>query len=484
VMIVIGYFIGQFFHWTPIDSLFLGAMIAISSTTIVVKALNELGFKKEKFVQLIFGILIVEDILAIAILALLSSIATNESVNLMNVIVTLSKLLLFLIVSLTAGILVVPRLIAYVAKFNSHEMLLITVLGLCFGFCLLVTELGYSIVLGAFIMGAIIAESAKLATIQKLIEPLRDMFSAVFFVAIGLMLDPHLLIKYWAPILVITIAVVFGKVITCAFGAFITGRNGRTSLRVGMGLAQIGEFSFIIAAFGMSVHIIGNFLYPVAVSVSALTTILTPYLIRSANPLAAGIAKFTPQPLVQICNLYTSWLRSIRLQGDSSAVVKIIRINFFNIFINLAMVAAIFIILSYVADYEYLLKWKFINATNIDNFLWLIGLIISLPFLIVSYRKIKLLSRLLVRYSHNLESEDKGKLKVKRFISEIISALAMVGIMLFVFMLSTRILPSTELLATLLIFITLMIALLWRWFVRMHVHLKNRLIQSIKKHKE
>src|SRR6185295_14953172 len=157
-------------------------------------------------------------------------------------------------------------------RFHSHEMLVITVLGLCFGFCLIVVRFEYSIALGAFLIGAVMAESRQLHTIERLIEPLRDMFSAIFFVTIGLMLDPKVLVRYFVPIAVITVAVVIGKVLTCSLGTFLAGNDGRTSLRVGMGLAQIGEFSFIIASLGLTLKVTSGFLYPIAVAVSVVTT--------------------------------------------------------------------------------------------------------------------------------------------------------------------------------------------------------------------
>ncbi len=271
LMIWIGYEIGRWFEWSTMDSLFLGAILAISSTTIIVKALNDLKMKNERFAQLIFGVLIVEDILGIGIIALLSSIAVSGTVSSGEVFSTVGKLSLFMIVALVVGILLVPRVLAYVATFDSNEMLLITVLGLCFGFCLLVVKLEYSMVLGAFLIGAIMAESRQLLKIERLVEPVRDLFSAIFFVAIGLMLDPAILLQYAWPIAVITGAVVLGKMLSCGLGAFIAGNDGRTSLRVGMGLSQIGEFSFIIASLGMTLQVTSDFLYPVAVAVSVLT---------------------------------------------------------------------------------------------------------------------------------------------------------------------------------------------------------------------
>ena len=285
LMVWVGYEIGRLFGWSTMDCIFLGAILSISSTTIIVKALGELGKTKERFAQLIFGILIIEDILAIAMIALLSGIAMTGSLNVGQVGTTIGKLAIFLVATLVVGLIAVPRLLGYVARFKSNEMLLVTVLGLCFGVSLLAVKLGYSVALGAFIIGAIVAEAREIHRIETLVEPVRDMFSAIFFVAIGLLIDPKMLGAYWLPILVITLAVVFGKVFTCAFGAFMGGNGSRTSLRVGMGLAQIGEFSFIIASLGLTLNVTSKFLYPIAVAVSAITTLLTPYLIKSADGL-------------------------------------------------------------------------------------------------------------------------------------------------------------------------------------------------------
>lgn len=325
LMIWIGFEIGRFFEWSTMDSLFLGAILAISSTTIIVKALGDLKMKNERFAQLIFGVLIVEDILGIGIIALLSGIAVSGSVETGEVFSTVGKLSLFMIVALVVGILLVPRLLAYVAKFESNEMLLVTVLGLCFGFCLLVVKLEYSMVLGAFLIGAIMAESRQLVQIERLIEPVRDMFSAIFFVAIGLLIDPKILVEYAWPIALITVAVVLGKMFSCGMGAFIAGNDGRTSLRVGMGLSQIGEFSFIIAALGMTLKVTSDFLYPVAVAVSAITTLLTPYLIRAADPLSQHLANAMPQRMARIFGHYGDWLRSIQPQGDRAVLAAMIR---------------------------------------------------------------------------------------------------------------------------------------------------------------
>ncbi len=308
LMIWAGYHLGQSFGWGMMDSVFLGAILSISSTTIIIKALEEIGKTKEKFAQMIFGILIVEDILAILMIAMLSGFATTGSLAAGDVALTVGKLSTFLGGLLIFGLILVPRLLNWVAKFKSNEMLLVTVIGLCLGVSLLAVKLGYSVALGAFIIGAIIAEARHIAHIETLMHPVRDLFSAVFFVSIGLLIDPKVLVDQWVPILIITAVVVVGKVLTCGLGTFVAGNDLKSSMRVGMGLAQIGEFSFIIAALGLSLKVTSGFLYPIAVAVSALTTLLTPYLIRSSDSVVGGISRMMPAGLMNALDAYTNWV--------------------------------------------------------------------------------------------------------------------------------------------------------------------------------
>ena len=251
LMIWLGYEVGRAFGWGTMDSVFLGAMLSISSTTIIVKALAELGKSREPFAEIIFGILVIEDILAIILLALLSGFAADGALDAGQVGVEVMKLAVFFAMVLVVGFIGVPRLFNYIAKFKSNEMLLVAALGLCFGVALFAYDVGYSVALGAFLIGAVIAEARQIHKIEDLTAPVRDMFSAIFFVTIGMLIDPHdagaicvarsSFFRCWS---------IVGKVVTCSFGVFVGGRNLRTSLSVGMGLAQIGEFSFIIAALG------------------------------------------------------------------------------------------------------------------------------------------------------------------------------------------------------------------------------------------
>ncbi|ANC00935.1 MULTISPECIES: cation:proton antiporter [Pseudomonas] len=480
LMIWIGFEIGRWFGWSTMDSLFLGAILAISSTTIIVKALNDLKMKNERFAQLIFGVLIVEDILGIGIIALLSGIAVSGTVSSGEVFSTVGKLSLFMIVALVIGILLVPRLLAYVAKFESNEMLLITVLGLCFGFCLLVVKLEYSMVLGAFLIGAIMAESRQLLKIERLIEPVRDLFSAIFFVAIGLMIDPQVLIDYAWPIVVITLAVVLGKMLSCGMGAFIAGNDGRTSLRVGMGLSQIGEFSFIIAALGMTLQVTSDFLYPVAVAVSAITTLLTPYLIRAADPLSIRLGKVVPQRLSRVLSLYGEWLRNIQPQGEGAMLAAMIRRILLQVGVNLALVIAIFFSGGYFAVRigTWLSEWIG-DVGQQKAVIWGAALLLSLPFLIAAYRKLKALSMLLAEMGVKPEMAGRHTQRVRRVIAEVIPLLSLLVIFLLLSALSASILPTNELLLVIAVVAAVVVALLWRWFVRVHTRMQIALLETL-----
>jgi len=485
VMIFIGYEIGKFFGWGEINSLFLGAMLAISSTTIIVKALNDLGLTKHRFAQLIFGVLVVEDILAIAILALLSSIGTSHAISTGDVVLTLGKLLLFLTVSLSVGILTIPRLLTYVAKFKNQEILLIAVLGLCFGFCLLVIKLHYSIVLGAFTIGAIIAECRHVRAIERLVEPLRDMFSAVFFVAIGLMFDPRIVLEYAFPIVIITMAVVLGKVITCSFGTFITGQGARTGFRVGMGLAQIGEFSFIIAALGLSLNLTASFLFPIAVAVSVLTTLLTPYLIKYADPVMDGVKKIIPQRIAAVFYFYTRWCHRRKLHKQTSEITKAVQKSLINIFLNVALVIAVFIGLPYLEEsLAPLLFGETVSEDVIKTIFWGGALVLLLPFLIAIYRKLQALSMILAGFMVRRNTMGRLTDGMRKIIYELVPIFFMLMLMMFVFILSANILPSLEWVISTLAVILILALILWKWFVKLHSRLQISLMETMQEDKD
>lgn len=318
LMIWFGYMLGRSFGWGYMDSIFLGAILSVSSTTIIAKVLLELKIVTEKFAQVILGILIVEDLIAIVIIALLSGIAATGHLTWAQGGLATLKVTAFMIGLVFFGFLIVPRMLKHLSQTGITEMLLIAVLGLCFGSSFLAAKLGFSVALGAFLIGAIIAETPQNHEVVKIMEPIRDMFTAVFFVSVGMLIDPAVIWEYRFPILIVTLVTIVGKIVSCSLGSFLMGYESSTSFKVGLGLAQIGEFSFIIASLGQSTHVTSHFLYPIAVAVSAITTLTTPFLMQNSDRIIRTVKRFTPAPLVTFSNFYTTWVEQIREAGTQS----------------------------------------------------------------------------------------------------------------------------------------------------------------------
>ena len=469
LMVWVGYEIGRAFGWKTMDCIFLGAILSISSTTIIVKALGELGRTKERFAELIFGILVIEDLLAIVMLALLSGVAKTESLETAKVISTTAQLIVFLAVALVLGLLAVPRLLAYVARFKSNEMLLVTVLGLCFGVSLLAVKMNYSVALGAFLIGAVIAEAREVGRIESLLEPIRDMFSAVFFVAIGLMIDPKLLVQYAWPVAVITLAVVIGKVLTCSFGAFVAGNDTRTSLRVGMGLAQIGEFSFIIASLGLTLGVTSNFLYPIAVTVSAITTLLTPFLIKSSDSLVSWFDRAAPPKFINYLSLYTRWIGQWREGRHPSMTSQLIRRWAWQMGLNLTLVAGIFIAAAFLHQSEPSWLPKIPGGAEATHAIfWLGAVLLALPLLIATYRKLQALGMLLSEMAAGRMKSEPRAAGVKAVVANTVPVAGAIGMALLLVVLSATLLPSWRIVGALLVVLAVITAVLWRHFVRVY----------------
>lgn len=480
LMLWVGYEIGQWFGWSSMDSLFLGSMLAMSSSTIIIKAVGDLGMKHEKFTQLMFGILIVEDILAIAIMALLSGIALTGNMDFGAAAGTVSKLGIFLVVAMLVGILFVPRLLGFIARLNSPETLLVAVLGIFFGFCLLVTQLGYSMALGAFVIGAIMAEAREHRIIERLVEPLRDMFSAVFFVTIGMLVDPQVIVEYALPIAVITVAVVVCKVISCAAGTFATGHDARTSMRTGMGLAQIGEFSFIIASLGLSLGVISDFLYPIAVSVSAITTLLTPYLIRGSDTVVTGMGKAMPGRLKSSLMAYTDWVNSIGPSAEQAQITAIIRRVVVHVVLNFCVIAAIFIASAYLSRQTDIGDWlqRLPEDWRVTAF-WGMTLVVALPFMVAAYRKLEALALILVELSVGGPATSPARHALRSLFARALPAAALVVMLLLVSVLSSSILPPLHLFVAVLTLVVLLALAVWPRVVRWHSQLQIALRDAL-----
>ncbi|HXW97600.1 MAG TPA: cation:proton antiporter [Gemmatimonadales bacterium] len=315
-MVALGFFAGQLFGWTVMESVYAGAVLAISSTTIIVKAFEEQHITG-RFTQVAFGVLIIEDLIAILLLAILTALSAGASLSAVGLLTTAGRLAAFLVALVVIGLLAIPRFMRAVVRLNSRETTLVAAVAICFGGAYLATSFGYSVALGAFLVGSLVAESGE-ASVEPLVQPVRDVFAAIFFVSVGMLIDPKLILSHWDAVLVFTLLVILGKVAAVSVGAFVAGYGVRTSVQTGMSLAQIGEFSFIIAGVGLATGATRDFLYPVAVAVSAITTLTTPWLIRSAGTVASYVDRRLPRTLQTFVGLYGSWMERLRSNpGDA-----------------------------------------------------------------------------------------------------------------------------------------------------------------------
>lgn len=326
-MSALGYGAGQLLGWSTMDSIYLGAALAVSSTTIILKAVEELGLKKKKFAGLVFGILIVEDLITIAILVLLTTLSVSQQVNGIELLLAVGKLIFFLILWFVAGIFFIPTILKKTKNLMNEETLLIVSIAMCLGMVALAAKAGFSYALGAFVMGSLLAETTKAEKIEHLVKPVKDLFGAIFFVWVGMMIDLKTIGEHAVPILLITLVCIVGKVITTGIGAFISGNSLKVSLQTGMSLAQIGEFSFIIAMLGSTLNATSEFLYPIIVAVSGVTTFTTPYLIKASSPFYDWIDKRMPERWRKSLTRYSSEATTITATSDFHQVVKSFVIN-------------------------------------------------------------------------------------------------------------------------------------------------------------
>jgi CPA2 family monovalent cation:H+ antiporter-2 len=352
-MSALGYGTGQLMGWNTMDSIFLGAVLAVSSTTIIIKAIDELNLKKKKFASLVFGILIVEDIIAIGILVLLSTFAATQSFFSVDTGLSILKLVFFLILWFVAGIFFIPTLLKKARHLMNDEILLIVSLAMCLMMVFLASQAGFSAALGAFVMGSLLAETTKAEKIEHLVAPVKDLFGAIFFVSVGMMIDLTVIGQYIWPILIITVVCIIGKILTTGLGAFISGNTLKVSLQTGMSLAQIGEFSFIIASLGTSLKVTSGFLYPTIVAVSGITTFTTPYLIKWSTPFFNWIDKRLPERVKMSMAKYSSEAQTISAISDWQQVLRsfILNLVVFSVLLTAIIYLSSEILLPFVSEY-------------------------------------------------------------------------------------------------------------------------------------
>ncbi len=321
-MLVIGFGVGKLLGWSFMDCIFLGGILSISSTTIILRAFDELGVKGRRFANLVFGVLIIEDLVAVLLLVLLSTIAVSRQFEGTQMLISVSKLAFYLLLWFAAGIFFLPTLLRKLKRMLNDETMLIVSIGLCLAMVMLASAVGFSPALGAFIMGSILAETTRAEHIEHLIRPVKDLFGAVFFISVGMLIDPKVLVDYALPIIVITLTLLFFKTLHVTIGALISGQSLKTAIQAGMSHAQIGEFSFIIATLGVTLNVTSNFLYPIAVAVSAITSFTTPYMIRASEPFYKWIDSKLPSRVRKLLNRYSAGAQSLSGTSNWQTVIK------------------------------------------------------------------------------------------------------------------------------------------------------------------
>ena len=469
LMVFLGYQVGQLMGWTPVSSLFLGAIISIASTSVIVKVLKEMKRDREPFAELIYGILIVEDLLGVVMIVLLTGIASTGDLGVQSMLISTGKLLVFLVTVLVVGLLAVPRLLNFVARFESNERLLVAVLGLCFGTSLVAAKLGFSVALGAFLVGAVMAESAQIHRIESLVEPVRDLFTAVFFVAIGLLVEPVLLWEHIVPILGISAVVIVGQVVGNTFGTVVAGHDLRTAVRVGTGLSQIGEFSFVIATLGLTLGVTDPSLYPIVIGVALVTTVFTPRWIRSADGLTDAILRTAPKPLVGYLALYKDWVERFKGGQWNSLAWQLSRKWILQMVINMALVAGVMLGAAYLAKLQpaWLVKWN-LQPDTLRTVLWGAALLLSLPMLIANLRKLQALGMLISEATVKRNRAGQRTQSLRAVVANVCLVAGTTGMILSVTLLSSALLPPLKIMIALALAVAVVAWLQWRFLVRVY----------------
>jgi len=325
-MSMLGIIVGHLFGWTKMDCIFLGGMLAMSSTTIIYKAFDDLGLRQQQFAGLVMSVLILEDILAIVMMVMLSAIASGGNPDGGQMLGSILKIGFFLVLWLVVGIFAVPLFLRSVRRLINAEVLLIVSLGMCCAMAVFSTKVGFSSAFGAFIMGSILAETVEAERIEKLVEPVKNLFGAIFFVSVGMLVDPQILVDYAFPILTLVLTILVGQSVFGSMAFILGGESLKSAMRCGFSMAQIGEFSFIIASLGLSLGVIGDFLYPVVVAVSVITTFLTPYMIRLATPVYNTLEPHLPSRLISSLNhLSTSRSETTARSGHNSLWKRLLK---------------------------------------------------------------------------------------------------------------------------------------------------------------
>ncbi|HMP72352.1 MAG TPA: cation:proton antiporter [Kiritimatiellia bacterium] len=393
VMMGVGYLLGYALGWAPGERVFLGIMLSLTSTTIVIKSLRDRHDLKKPYAELISGVSIFDDVFVIFVMILLPSVALTGSLPTQELLLSLGGLLLFLVAVIVVGLIVVPRLLKHATRFRSDEMMLILVLALCFGVALLAVKLNFSTALGAFLIGAIMAESRESMKVVNLTGPIRDMFLAVFFVSIGMLIEPRYVFENFGLVLLVLVVYFPFKIASCSLAAYLFGLGTRDAVRVGTNMAQIGEFTFILGAIAMQLDLIGGTLYPVIVSAAAVNALFRPYLVDASDKLADAIARRLPKDVKTAIKLNRKWITGIRSDLPVSPARRMIRSVAIQIGLNIALIASVFVAAAIAYGRAWfgsgwLPSWMGGTATLV----WGGAVVLTLPVYIATVKKMQALT--------------------------------------------------------------------------------------------
>jgi CPA2 family monovalent cation:H+ antiporter-2 len=463
VMVWLGYLLGRYMGWSKVESLFLGGMLCDSSTTILAKILHEMGRMRDKFAGIVVGITVVEDVLAIGLIAVLTGVAVTGTVDAGFLAARFWVLVVFLVAVTIVGFLTLPRFLNYVNRLESDELLVLAMLGVCFGVSLIAIRLELSLALGAVLVGAVASESRAGQRLGRLADPLRHTFSAVFFVAIGLMLDPATLWQYRGPVLAATALVLGGKFMMNTVGSLLTGHDVPTSVRVGAGMAQVGEFAFIIAALGVSLGATAGPVYQVGVGAAVLTTLVNPYWIRGADRLAAAIEE---SPVCRRCTacfaLYGVWVDRIALRERNSAVRRAVRRSVIVMLVNTILISAVMGVAGYLARRPLTVFPSLATRPGLlAGTMWVIAMTLCLPMYVATVRKLQAVGMILAEAVLPVTLTTPWARIMRSFLANAILTAGLVLLLVLTVTLGSAMFPSKTVLVLMMIGVAAVA--MWRW---------------------
>jgi CPA2 family monovalent cation:H+ antiporter-2 len=463
------------------ESLFLGGVVCFSSTMVALRTVADRSWRGQPFVPGMVGMLISEEVLTVVLITVLSAIAVGSSGAAGIAFTVLWRMLLFVAAALVLGLLLLPRLLDWLAKRGRDEPLLITALGICFGACLLAVWEGFSVALGAFLAGVVVAEARCSDRIVRLVRPVRDMFAAIFFVAIGLLLDPAQMLPWLLPALGLALAVIVGKTLACSTGAFMcAGRSPRDALRTGLTMAQIGEFSFVIATLGIAAGVVGKFLYPLTVTAAVMCMLASPLLLRAEHLMLGVLGRLAPAWMRALALGYHEWISGTASTRNDVMLAKMLRRLLWHIAVNLLLVCAVFGIGAFVSSV--LPRWwpqLPLSPLVRRSLIWAIALFVSLPMLIAVYRKADALGMLLAELGISEQVHGVRTAGLRRIFGKLVPLGALAAMALLVAALGSSILPPRGVLLALLAIGAFTVWFLWGSLVRVHARMQSALRDRI-----